>query len=141
MKKDYALSEEHYRKAISINPGLSQALNNLAYLLAEYGGDLDEALRFALKAKSKNKDDPFIRDTVGWVYYKMGLYDDAIRELEFSSEKIPDNVTANYHLGMAYYKRGDKKKAKETLTKVLSLDSNFSQSDEIRNILRELNRA
>ena len=71
----------------------------------------------------------------------MGLYDDAIRELEFSVEKIPDNVTANYHLGMSYYKRGDNKKAKEKLKKALSLDSSFSRADEANKILSKLNQA
>jgi len=140
MKKEYKFSEKYYREALLIDPDLSQAANNLAYLLAEYSGNLDEALHFALKAKSENKDDPFIRDTVGWVYYKMGLYDDAIRELEFSADKIPDNVTANYHLGMAYFKKGNKKSAKEKLKKALSLDNNFFQAGEAKKVLLELNR-
>jgi len=42
---------------------------------------------------------------------------------------------------MAYYKRGDNKKAKEKLKKALSLDSNFSRADEANKILSKLNQA
>jgi tetratricopeptide (TPR) repeat protein len=74
-------------------------------------------------------------DTLGWVYYKKGLYDLAIGEFSDSLAKIPENAAVIYHLGMAYYKKGEKEKAKEQLEKALSLQPDFPGSDEARQVL------
>jgi tetratricopeptide (TPR) repeat protein len=77
-------------------------------------------------------------DTLGFVYYKKGLYDSAIGEFTDSLEKIPDNPVVHYHLGLAYYKKGEKGRAKTQLQKALSLDQEFDGADEARQILTEL---
>ncbi|MFZ5572445.1 MAG: tetratricopeptide repeat protein, partial [Thermodesulfobacteriota bacterium] len=138
MLQRYDLAEQHYRTALEINPDFIPAANNLSYLLAEQGSSLDEALRLSLTAKSKKPDDPFIKDTLGWVYYKMGLYPDAVRELAESAEKLPDNATVNYHLGMAYYKSGQHKAAKAQLQKALRLNEKFPNAEHAMEILSGL---
>lgn len=125
IKRDYKQAEANYRKALVIKADSLQALNNLAYLLAEDGHKTDEALSLALKAKSIAPEDPFVRDTLGWIYYKMGLYEDAVRELKVCVDALPGNATANYHLGMAYYKKGNPGEARAHLKKALSLDGEF----------------
>jgi len=77
-------------------------------------------------------------DTIGWIYYHKGLYDSAIAEFTDSLVKLADNATVNYHLGMAYYKKGDKAKAKAQLEKALSLSDKFDGADEARSVLGEL---
>ena len=77
-------------------------------------------------------------DTLGWVYYKKGMYDLAIGEFSDSLVKIPENAAVIYHLGMAYYKKGETAKAKEQLNKALSLQSDFPGSDDARKVLAEL---
>jgi tetratricopeptide (TPR) repeat protein len=77
-------------------------------------------------------------DTLGWVYFKKGMYDLAIGEFSDSLAKIPDNAAVIYHLGIAYYKKGDTARAKEQLEKALSIEENFPGSDEARRILAEL---
>jgi tetratricopeptide (TPR) repeat protein len=74
-------------------------------------------------------------DTLGWVYYKKGLYDSAISEFSSSLEKIPENPIVHYHLGLAYYKKDDKTKAKMALEKALSVDENFNGAQEAKRIL------
>jgi len=69
---------------------------------------------------------------------KKGVYDIAIQEFTDSLEKIPDNATVHYHLGMAYYKKGNKELAGVELEKALSLDDSFDGSEEARKILSEL---
>ncbi len=128
----------HYRKALEINPDFVAAANNLAYVLAEQDTNLNEALELAEKAKEKMPDDPRVADTLGWVYYKMGLYDAAIREFSISMEKLPGNPTVQYHMGMAYYKKGDMKRAENALEKAFELDANFENSDEAREILTRI---
>ncbi len=138
MQKRFDLSEKHYREALNINPEFAPAANNLAYLLVEKGENLDEALSFARKAKEKLSDDPSVMDTLGWVYYKKGLYDNAINEFSDSLEKIPDNAIVHYHLGLAYYKKGNRDSARAALEKSLSLDEKYDGADKARQILSEL---
>ncbi|MCJ7617490.1 MAG: tetratricopeptide repeat protein, partial [Desulfobacterales bacterium] len=59
-------------------------------------------------------------------------------EFTDSLEKMPDNATVHYHLGQAYYKKGDKELARVELEKALSLDDSFDGSDEARKILGEV---
>ena len=135
MQKNFDLAEKRYRKALAIYPEFAPAANNLAYLLAAQGKNIDEALDFARKAKEKLPNDPSIMDTLGLVYYKKGLYDSAIGEFTDSLDKMPDNPTVHYHLGMTYYKKGDKNRARAELKKALSLDDGFDGSEEARQIL------
>jgi tetratricopeptide (TPR) repeat protein len=139
MQKRFDLAKKHYNAALDINPNFYPAANNLAYLIAEKGGNLNKALSLAQKAKEMLPDDPNVMDTLGLVYYKKGLYDSAVDELEDSVKKNPDNALVHFHLGLAYYKRGDKALAKTELETALKLDNKFDNSDEARKILSELN--
>jgi len=138
MQKHYDLSEKHYRAALKVNPEFAPAANNLAYLLSNQSKDVDEALKYARIAKEKLPKDPAVMDTLGWIYYKKGLYDSAIAEFADSLVQLGDNATVNFHLGMAYYKKGENAKAKEQLEKALSLSNEFDGADEARKTLAEL---
>jgi tetratricopeptide (TPR) repeat protein len=138
LQERFDLSEKHYRAALDINPKFVPAANNLAYILADQDKDINEALNFARLAKEKFPNDPNVMDTLGWVYYKKGLYDNAIGEFTDCLDKIPDNPTVIYHLGMAYYKKGDLENARVELKKALALDQNFTGASEAKRILAEL---
>jgi Tfp pilus assembly protein PilF len=56
--------------------------------------------------------------------------------LKEANEKITDHPVIKYHLGMAYYKNGDKENAKKELEKALELDSKFSGAEEARATLK-----
>jgi Tfp pilus assembly protein PilF len=56
--------------------------------------------------------------------------------LKESNEKVPDNPVMRYHLGMAYFKNGEKENAKKELKKALELDSKFSGAEEARATLK-----
>ncbi|MEW6080110.1 MAG: tetratricopeptide repeat protein [Thermodesulfobacteriota bacterium] len=135
-KNDYPAAEGYYRKALEMDPHFVQAANNLAYLLAEQGRQLEEAVTLALRARELKPDDPYVLDTLGWVYYRQGKYDDAIRELRLSAEQLPDSADVNYHLGMAYYGKGDAVSARQYLEK--AMQSAHPAAVEIRRILSEL---
>jgi tetratricopeptide (TPR) repeat protein len=137
-KGDTDLAEQHYRQALEINPEFAPAANNIAYLLVARNGDLNEALSMAQKAKQIRPDDPFISDTLGWVYYQKGLYDNAVSELTFALDKLPENATVKYHLGMVYFKMGEKEKARDHLEAALRLDSSFDGAQEAKETLAKL---
>jgi tetratricopeptide (TPR) repeat protein len=137
-RKQYDLSEIHYRTALDINPGLAPAANNLAYILAKQDKNLNEALDFARTAREKLPYDPYVIDTMGWVFYKKGLYDWAIGELSESLAKIPQNPSVNYHIGMAYFKKGNPEQARTYLEKALNISNSFDGAQEAKQVLAGL---
>jgi tetratricopeptide (TPR) repeat protein len=138
MQKRFDLSEKHYRAALEADPKFAPAANNLAYLLADNEDKLDEALKYARIAKEKMPGEPSVMDTLGWIYYKKGLYDSAIQEFSDSLEKLPENATVQYHMGAALFKIGQKVSARTHLEKALALDANFDGADEARRMLSEI---
>ena len=96
----------HMKKRWSADPDNVVAKNNLAWVYAEHGGNIDVALKLAEEAKEKAPDDPTITDTLGWIYVKKGSYEAAIANLRNSVAKNPHDPNGLYHLGTAYYKLG-----------------------------------
>ena len=96
----------HYESAIEIDPSLAVAKNNLAYLMAENGQDLDRALDLAQEAKADLPDDPNAADTLGWVLYKkkvpvaaIGYLREAVGGLPPEDPSLP---LVRHHLALAY---------------------------------------
>lgn len=131
-------AQQKYERALAVDPRAAVAANNLAWIYAETGGNLDIALQLAQNAKSQLPERPEVNDTLGWVYYKKGLSAMAVPPLLQSVQRDPTNATYHYHLGMAYAGSGEKDKARASLQKALSLDSNFSKAAEARQALQGL---
>ena len=127
-------AEAVYRKALEIESDFVPAANNLAFNLAERGVNVEEALQLAEQAKEKRPDDPFVLDTLGWVYFLLGHYGQATAHLEKSVSKMPDNPSFNYHLGKAYYKNNQHDKARAYLSKVLELDPKSKDAADVQRI-------
>jgi tetratricopeptide (TPR) repeat protein len=98
------------------------AANNLAVIYADEGVNLNMALQLARSAKQQLPDSPLVDDTLGWVYYKNNLPELAVRPLEDSLKKLPNNPGILYHLGMTYATIGEKAKARDALERALRLD-------------------
>lgn len=132
---DRKKAEKYYRKALSIQPGHGPAANNLAFLLSDNEQTLHEAYRLAQLAEKKMPRDASVKDTLGWLYYRVGDYDQAISLLKKSLALDPDDAQANYHLGLAYYQSKDFTKAWQYLKKALSIDPHFEGADDARALL------
>ncbi len=137
-QKDYEKAEKYYRAVLEIAPSFAPAGNNLAYILLQKEDSINEALVFAQKAREFAPNSPEIMDTLGMVYYKKGLYGNAVNQFLDSLEKLPKNPEIHYHLGLAYSKKGEKEKAKTSLRKALSLNDKFEGADDAKTILTEL---
>ena len=129
-----------YRQALANDREAAVAANNLAFLYAEDGENLDEALRFAEIAKRRMPAAADPRDTLGWVYYHRGMPTYAISELRDATAKEPRNASFQYHLGLAYVKGGDAKMARETLDRALALDPKSPLAAEARSALASLKK-
>jgi Tfp pilus assembly protein PilF len=132
-----AEAQTRYEKVIEIDPRAAVAANNLAWMYAEGGGNLDTALQLARTAKEQLPDTPQVNDTLGWIYVKKALPSLAVPLLQAAVEKDANNATYHFHLGMAY-KNSDPVKAKASLEKALKLNPNFEGSAEARKALAEI---
>jgi len=125
-------ARKSYEATVNGTQDAPVAANNLAYLYAEQGTNLDIALQLATSAKQRLPDDPNVDDTIGWIYYKKDLASLAIKPLEESLSKRPDNAEVLYHLGLSHAKLGDNAKARESLTAALKLDPNVGGGEAKR---------
>jgi tetratricopeptide (TPR) repeat protein len=149
-RKNYDAAAENYRKALSNDQNAVIAANNLAWLYAANGkGNLDEAVRLAQGVVQRNPNVAGFIDTLGWVYYKKGLYGPAIEqlkkavELDERSAKIgggSPSANYQYHLGMALKAKGDKEAARRALELAMKLSEKtpFTEVEEARNVLSTL---
>ncbi|MBK5293439.1 MAG: tetratricopeptide repeat protein [Acidobacteriia bacterium] len=99
-------------KGVILAPDDPYVFNNLAYALAESGGDLDRALSLAQKAVSKAPQSVEVKDTLGWIYLKRRLLANAVEIFRANAEKQPGNPIWQYHLGLALWESGDKEGAR-----------------------------
>jgi tetratricopeptide (TPR) repeat protein len=133
-----AEAKTHYEKIVALDQRASVAANNLAFLYAEEGGNLDIALNLAQSAKAASPDDPDVDDTLGWIYYKKNLPALAIEPLRRSVEKDAKNALYHFHLGMAYVKAGDSRSGRSMLERAVSLGLESTDAAEAQRALASL---
>ena len=97
-----ALILRHY------NPDI---LNYLGYSWLEQGRNIEQAADMIIKAYKKQPYEGHIIDSVGWVYFRLGMYNKAVAFLEQASSLNPGNAVINDHLGDAYWFAGRKNEA------------------------------
>ena len=95
-----------YEKALAIDGTNSTALNGLGYVLADEGRDLTRALTMLKKATDMEPDNAAYLDSLGWVYYKLGLDLEAKNFTRRAREKAPDNGTIGKHLAEIIKQQG-----------------------------------
>ena len=136
LRGDHGAAIEQFRQVVAADPNDAQASNNLAYLLVQYRDDHDTALAFAQKAVELAPTTPEYCDTLGWVLYRKGVYDSAIKYLERASSN-PQNVIWKYHLAMAYAKAGDIQRARTTLNAALKVNAKVPEAKDARELLEQ----
>ena len=124
-----------YEQILKIQPDHPIALNNLAYMLAESGADLDQALTMAQRAKQQLPQDSNVADTLGWIYIKKNLSDPAISIFRELVRLEPDRSTFHYHLAMALAQKGDRPAAKKELESALRKQPAKDEEQKIRELL------
>ena len=149
-RKNYDGAADSYRKALEKDQNAFIAANNLAWIYAVYGkGNLDEAVRLAQGVVQKNPGVAGFVDTLGWVYYKKGLYGAAVEQLQKAvsvdeasarNNHSAPSATYHYHLGMALKAKGDKEGSRRELEASLRLADKapFTDIDEARKALATL---
>lgn len=127
-----------YQRVVQLDSDDARAKNNLAWLLASHGGDIDAALALAQQAKEKLADNPQVTDTIGWIYYQKKLYKTALDYLKQCVAQDQKNPTFVYQLGMTYWQLGQKAEARRAILKSLALDPQFAEAASARDLLGSL---
>ena len=127
-----------YEQVLKLAPDNAIALNNLAYLKAEKGIDLDSALALAQKAAQAAKNSPEIEDTLGWAYLKKNQPDQAIEAFRTALQAAPNNPKFHYHLGLALLPIGERDAAIQELRTALSELPSTDDEKEIRKLLDKI---
>lgn len=128
--KEWDQAEENFKRSLELNPNQADVLNYLGYSWVDMGINLEEGMDMIRKAVDLKPQSGFIVDSLGWAYYKLGKYEDAVRELERAVEIMPGDPVINDHLGDAYWKTGRKLEA--TFQWNHALDSEPEPEDRIQ---------
>jgi tetratricopeptide (TPR) repeat protein len=127
-----------YEAALKLDQNNPVALNNLAFLMAENNGDLDDALTKATRAKQLLPNLAEISDTLGWIYLKKNLSDNAVEIFTELVSKQPNQSTFHYHLAMALSQKGDRSRALEQLKEALKYNPPKEEKDKIQQMIVRL---
>lgn len=127
----------HFRKAAEADPNNAIALNGLAYLLANDTDQLDEALKYAQQAKELDPNNTFVEDTLGWAFYRKGLYGSALPHLQNAVAK-DGGAVFKYHLAMAYLKTGDRQRGGKILTEARKIDPTLPEAAAASKLMASL---
>ena len=131
-------SKPYYEQVLKLQPDNPVALNNLAFILAEAGTDLDQALTMAQRAKQQRPQDDDVADTLGWIYIKKNIPDSAVPIFRDLVSKNPNRSTYRYHLAMAYFQKGDKINAKKECEAALKTSNDQSESSRIKELMSRI---
>jgi len=113
-------AEADFRQALALNPGQPQVLNYLGYSMVEQQVNLDEALEMIQQAAAANPESGYIIDSLGWVLYRLGRYDEAVVHMELAAQLEAVDPVVNDHLGDVLWAVGRKREAQFQWSRALS---------------------
>ncbi|WP_417908857.1 tetratricopeptide repeat protein [Candidatus Electronema sp. PJ] len=118
-KKKQALSV--MQKLLKKNPDHAGALNYIGYSWAERKVNLNKAFLYLSRAKELKPEDGSIHDSLGWVYYRLGKFEEALKMLEVAARLSPDDPAVFDHLAETHLAAGHKQEAVQAWQKALEL--------------------
>jgi Tfp pilus assembly protein PilF len=124
---DQAAAKAQYRAILNIDSSNLIALNNLAYLMAQ--DNPNEALKLAEQALQQSPDNATVQDTLGWIYYRKGIYATAVEHLKLAVEKQP-TPQRQFHLAVSYLRIGQKVLGQQILAAALKQDPNLTKTEQ-----------
>lgn len=113
----------------------AQVLNYLAYSWVDMHMNIEKSFEMLREAVALSPGDGAIVDSLGWAYYRLGRYDEAVKELERAILLKAGDPTINDHLGDAYWKAGRRREAAFKWSQTLTLNP---EADDIPKIRKKL---
>jgi tetratricopeptide (TPR) repeat protein len=128
-------ARKFYEASLKQNANDGIVLNNLAYLIVESGGDPDLALTYAQRARQEMPHELGFADTVGVIYLKKNLVDNALEIFEDLVRKNPAYPVFRLHLGEALLRKGETAKARKELQVALTSKPSTEETARIKELL------
>lgn len=138
-QKRYQESTQLIMTIIDKEPLNAHAWNFIGYAILERGDELDEAYVYIKKALDLNPDDGYIRDSLGWYYFKKGQISKALKEIEFAAKKVPDDLEILKHLAIIHKQMKNFKKSFEYYQEAMRYAKYPFERKQIVSGLEELN--
>jgi Flp pilus assembly protein TadD len=104
--KEWPKAEVDFKRALELNPDQPQVLNYLGYSWVDQGINLLPALEMIEKAVAAAPNDGYIIDSLGWAFYRLGRFEEAVEQLELAVRLRSTDPEINDHLGDAYWRTG-----------------------------------
>ncbi len=115
-------AERDLARALAQNPDEPELLNFLGYAWIDRGENLGRAMAMVKKAVSLNPQSGAMVDSLGWAYYRLGDYRNAVQQLESAVVLEAGDAEINDHLGDAYWRVGRLTEARFQWRRVLTLE-------------------
>ncbi len=121
----YEKAAELFKKSIQLDPGeAAEASNYLGFMWADQNTNLEEAESYIKKALAADPENGAYLDSLGWLDYRLGRYDQALAELLSAAQALKnDDPTVFDHIGDTYEKLKQIPRALEYWQRALTLDT------------------
>lgn len=121
-------AERLLARCLEMEPDSPEALNYLAYMWAEKGVNLDQALKYVTRALELIPGEAAFLDTLGWIHYRKGRYAEALKYLRMAVRAMPEDPVIHTHLGDAWQALGEPRKAMRARAESLRLEKDKARS-------------
>ncbi len=139
-EEEFNKSTEIVEKILEDDPKNAHAWNFLGYSLLERNESLDKAHKYIQKAVKLSPNDGYIRDSLGWYYFKKGDLEQAMNEVMEAVKLVPEDVSVNKHLAVIFSHMKNFKQAKVYLKKAIQTTSSEAEKAELVEVLKDLNQ-
>jgi len=141
---DTAAAERELQRILQTRPDHAPSKNDLGYLWADRGVQLARAETMIRQALQANPTSAAYLDSLGWVMYKQGRFDDAVKMLEEATRLAPELDAVLWdHLGDSYWRLDrptDAAKAWQTAAKILETRGDEAKPDDLSRVQQKLKR-
>ncbi len=120
---DFARAEQVFMEGLNRHPDSHEVLNYLAYMWADRGQRLEDAFLYASQALKLDPHNGAYLDTLGWIYFRLGQYQNALKAIQSASNLVPDDPTITEHLGDTWSALGNRALALKYWKESYLLDS------------------
>ena len=125
-------AETAIKKAQALAPDRPEVLNFLGYGWINRGLHVQEGMDLVRRALQLQPKSGAVVDSLGWGYYKLGNYDEALGFAEEAVQLDPSDAEVNDHLGDIYKAMGRNVEAGYEWTRVLSLKATKRELASVR---------
>lgn len=137
-EKAFSKSTDLILDIVEKDPENAHAWNFLGYSYLERGTEMDKAYEYIQKAAKISPNDGYIRDSLGWYYYKTGEYEKALKELHFAVKNVPDDASIQKHLAIIYSDLKKFDQAKKHVTEALRHTKVESERADLFRVLKSI---